>query len=94
MLRVFEPFRTLCIPALPFLAVGTPESAQVRGPTPGIFSIISLDPVERLGRARRGEANLHQLPLIVNTLDFMKLASESGVKWCKAVLLFVCRSRS
>jgi len=40
------------------------------------------------------EANLHQLPLIVNILGFMKLASESGVKWCKAVLLFVCRSGS
>jgi len=38
------------------------------------------------------EANLHQLPLIVNILGFMKLASE--VKWCKAVLLFVCRSGS
>ena len=41
----FQLFCTLCIPALPSLAVGTPESAQVRGPTPGIFSIISLDPV-------------------------------------------------
>jgi len=89
-------FRTQCIPTLPFLAVGTPGSAHVRGPTPGIFSIISPDPVECFGRAGRAEPILHQLPVIVNRLDFMELASESGVKWYKykAVLLSVRRSGS